>query len=325
MIVSFEATEEQTLIESSIHSLLQDKLPTERLREEHNCFGAAESAQWQEITNLGLFGLGLAENEGGIGYTLIEEVMAAIALGKNLASPNLLAQMIAAHLADSDDTRAAIIAGEAKASFLNIVNDEVAHLLDGREATHLVVVNRGVTLQANALSDADGDAVTLIDDTVQTKQIRGDYAPLARSDKAYRLSLLCAAYLSGMASATTALAVEYANTREQFGHPIAAFQALKHAAADMHVRAEAATSQCLYAATIEGAVEPSELSMEIACARLLASQAALANAKANIQMHGGMGFTAECDAHLYLKRSHLIATLGSSKSAERSQILRTSQ
>jgi alkylation response protein AidB-like acyl-CoA dehydrogenase len=62
-------------------------------------------------------------------------------------------------------------------------------------------------------------------------------------------------------------------------------------------------------------------SAEVAAARLLAGDAALANAKANIQIHGGMGFTAECDAHLFLKRAHLVAILGSNRRAEQSRLL----
>jgi alkylation response protein AidB-like acyl-CoA dehydrogenase len=54
---------------------------------------------------------------------------------------------------------------------------------------------------------------------------------------------------------------------------------------------------------------------------MLAARAAIDNARANIQIHGGMGFTAECDAHLFLKRAHLMALLGSSRAAERLRLL----
>ena len=60
--------------------------------------------------------------------------------------------------------------------------------------------------------------------------------------------------------------------------------------------------------------------VEAAAARMLAKRAALDNAKANIQTHGGMGFTAECDAHLFLKRAMVMDMLGSDARARRAAL-----
>jgi alkylation response protein AidB-like acyl-CoA dehydrogenase len=126
-----------------------------------------------------------------------------------------------------------------------------------------------------------------------------------------RCDLLACAYLVGIAEATLAMAVEYAKTRRQFDQPIGAFQAVKHACADMAVRAEAARAQTFYAALALQAGEP-RCGDEVAAARLIARRAAIENAKANIQVHGAMGFTQESTAHLYLKRANLMATLNGS-------------
>ena len=164
-------------------------------------------------------------------------------------------------------------------------------------------------------------SVPPLDDTLALERIH--VAPGARvlaADIAERGSLLLAAYLAGIAQATLAMATAHALTREQFGQPIGAFQAIKHSCADMAVRAAGAEAQSFYAAVTWGSIGASS-SVQIACARWLSREAAIANAKANIQIHGAMGFTAECDAHLYLKRALAVAHLGSDSRSEERQIL----
>lgn len=318
MIVDLFPTEEQTLVQGSIAALLADRLPVERLRATSSHAAAAEMTLWPQLTEIGLFGLGLAEERGGVGYTLAEEVLAAQLLGRHLASPAILAQMIAVHLAKDDDLRQRLIAGQERAAFLNPLDADIAHLIDGAGAGHGVIVGSGLSL---VRVDTLGPALPVdgIDETVSMFRLAGCRPAAGRDGRADRLSLLLAAYLSGIAASVRDMAVSYAKTREQFGQPIGAFQAIKHMCADMALRAAAADAQCRYAAVTAGSVLGT--TQEIASARLLAGDAALANARANIQIHGGMGFTAECDAHLYLKRAHLVCALGSSRRAEQTRIL----
>ena len=84
-----------------------------------------------------------------------------------------------------------------------------------------------------------------------------------------------------------------------------------HACADMAVRAEAARAQTYYA-TMAVVTEAAGCGNEVAAARLIARRAAIENAKVNIQVHGAMGFTQESEAHLFLKRAHVLAALGGS-------------
>jgi alkylation response protein AidB-like acyl-CoA dehydrogenase len=114
--------------------------------------------------------------------------------------------------------------------------------------------------------------------------------------------------MAGMAEATRDMAVGYAKLREQFGQAIGAFQAIKHICADAALRAEAATCQLMFAA-IETQKQSSLAPMHVTAAKLTAADALLQNAAANIQVHGGIGFTAECDAHLYMKRAHVLEQL----------------
>jgi len=118
-----------------------------------------------------------------------------------------------------------------------------------------------------------------------------------------------AAFLVGVAAGATGLSVAYAKERRQFDRVIGSFQAVKHILADMAVRAELARVAVHAAACTLDGRGTEEVTRAVSSAKLLAGEAALANGKAAVQVHGGMGFTWEVDAHLYLKRAFALDTL----------------
>lgn len=134
-------------------------------------------------------------------------------------------------------------------------------------------------------------------------------------------ALLSAALQVGHAAAALETAVAYAKERQQFGKPIGSFQAIKHICADMLVRSEVARAAVHAAACLTdapdvvateaeaaGCTSGQMLERSIVGAKLLADEAALLNARAAIQVHGGMGFTWEVPLHLHLKRARVLAT-----------------
>jgi alkylation response protein AidB-like acyl-CoA dehydrogenase len=98
------------------------------------------------------------------------------------------------------------------------------------------------------------------------------------------------------------MAVEYAKTRVQFGRPIGSFQAIKHKCADMLVEVESARSAAYYAGWAVATADP-ERRIAAPLAKSYCSEAFFHCAAENIQIHGGIGFTWEHDAHLYFKRA----------------------
>jgi alkylation response protein AidB-like acyl-CoA dehydrogenase len=98
------------------------------------------------------------------------------------------------------------------------------------------------------------------------------------------------------------MAVDYAKIRVQFGRPIGSFQAIKHKCADMLVEVESAKSAAYYAAWA-AAEDPAELPVAASMAKAYCSDAYFHVAAENIQVHGGIGFTWEHDAHLYFRRA----------------------
>jgi alkylation response protein AidB-like acyl-CoA dehydrogenase len=312
MIADLLPTEDQSMIQESVAGFLADRLPPERLRDPSAVGAAAERACWAGLAEIGLFGLGLPEAAGGVGYGLPEEVIAARELGRALTSPSVLATMLAVHLA-ADEPRivAAFVAGQTRAAFANVVDGEDVQLLDAEDAERLLAWGPAGARLAPASAAAGRTLRPAMDETVTLERARLGASGPSDEALAGRCDLLACAYLTGVAEATLAMAVDYAKTRRQFDQPIGAFQAVKHACADMALRAEAARAQTFYAALALEAGEP-RWGDEIAAARLIARRAAIENAKANIQVHGAMGFTQESTAHLYLKRAHLMATLGGS-------------
>jgi alkylation response protein AidB-like acyl-CoA dehydrogenase len=319
MIIDLTPSDDQRMIEDGVRGFLQDRLPVERLRDVQNHGGAAERSLWGELSGLGLFGLGSAEQDGGLGLGLAEEALVARALGHALASPIMLAQLAAPHFATGAGLRAALISGAAKAAFANDLGDGVAHLIDGDGADQILLLSPQGAMLLPRSAVGEAQSVAGIDETVAFARVSLPSDLPARFPATDRTSLLISAYLTGIAQATTSTAVDYAKTREQFGQPIGAFQAIKHLCADMASRAAAAEAQCFYTAVAFG--NGLDDASEVAAARMLAARAAIENAKANIHIHGAMGFTADCDAHLFLKRAHLMALLGSNRATERQRVL----
>ncbi|MCW2540367.1 MAG: putative acyl-CoA dehydrogenase [Frankiales bacterium] len=114
-----------------------------------------------------------------------------------------------------------------------------------------------------------------------------------------------AAEQTGGAEKCLEMAVDYAKTRYQFGRPIGSYQAITHKCADMLAQVEMAKSAYMYAASVadQGVIAADELKIAASVAKAFCSDAYLFCAGENIQIHGGIGFTWEHDAHLYFKRA----------------------
>jgi alkylation response protein AidB-like acyl-CoA dehydrogenase len=320
MIDLLPSVEQQQIIDSVVE-FFERALPVARPAGADS--GRISAGLWKEIAGLGWFGLGLAEQVGGAGYCLVEEMLVAREIGRHVASPALFAAMLAAHVAanaGNEPLLERILSGELRVGLANLLPGASRrarnfHLLDA-DGSHLVLYwdEGGMGLHERA-SFATATAVDSLDEAVHLERaVAPDSAPFAwvsaqRSPLPRRAALLICAQQVGVAEAAKDDAVAYAKMREQFGQPIGAFQALKHECADMAVECEAAYAQTFFAGLTEND-GLADAGFQCAAAGLLATQAALGNARANIQIHGGIGFTSECDAHRYLKRAHLLAQLG---------------
>jgi hypothetical protein len=169
-----------------------------------------------------------------------------------------------------------------------------------------------------AVIDCSGDGVkvevpTNLDPTRRSARVTLDGAPAdviggARQTLVDLARTILSAEAAGIARECTELAAAYAKVREQFGRPIATFQAVKHHCANMLVATELATG-AVWDAARAAAAGGDQLSYTAAMAATLAIPAGDECAQLNIQVHGGIGFTWEHDAHLYLRRATAIESI----------------
>jgi alkylation response protein AidB-like acyl-CoA dehydrogenase len=125
---------------------------------------------------------------------------------------------------------------------------------------------------------------------------------------------------AGGARRAVEMATDYAKTRYQFGRAIGSFQAVKHMCADMLLEAESAVSAARFVAGSFAGQAPSRIA-DLALAQAYCSDAFVFVAATNIQVHGGIGFTWEHPAHLYLRRARSDAQLLGSPSWHRERYL----
>ncbi len=291
--------DEQQALVDNVRDVLAAEAPVSRLRG-----GMGDRDLISRLTALGWVGLGISEEQGGVGLGLVEEALLFCEAGRHLVGPGLLAAVLGAHAADDPALRAALIGGDRGAA---LIARDGQHRFDRRPGDLSVsVTDAGATL-----FEDDGAIgalpVTGLDGAVALERVsigQGGGIAVSSADLPLRATILIAANLVGLAEAARDMATAYAKERQQFGQPIGAFQAIKHRCADMAVGCEAGWTLTVFAALALAEGRP-DAAFQAAAARIVAGDAALAAVRGNVQIHGGMGFTDECDAQLLVKRCHL--------------------
>jgi alkylation response protein AidB-like acyl-CoA dehydrogenase len=342
----------QEQYQSSIRGLLRQLSPEPVVREQMTA-PSYDRELWRRLcSELGLGSLGVPEELGGDGGGLADLVVVFEELGRCLAVVPALGTLglARAALVASADTSALtrwlppIMAGELTATLAGsldaavparatgqgyVLDGSVTCVLDGADADLLLVVGdlpeAGPTLFACEASDRT--SWPTLDLTRRLGEVRFSEAPAqlvgAPGGAAFTLPrvldtarvLLAAEQLGGLAWCLDD-AVGYAQERVQFGRAIGSFQVVKHRCADMLVEAELARTAVRYAAWVADE-HPAELASAAAMAKATCSEAFVELAGANLQLHGGLGFTWEHSAHLYLKRAQSSRVLLGEPSAHR--------
>jgi alkylation response protein AidB-like acyl-CoA dehydrogenase len=146
----------------------------------------------------------------------------------------------------------------------------------------------------------------------------GDASALRRALD--RAAIILAAEQLGGAERCLEMATEYAKARVQFDRPIGSFQAVKHKLADMLMAVETARSAAIWAAAVAASNDDSELAVAASLAKSYCGEAFFRCAAECVQIHGGIGFTWEHDAHLFLKRARTSLTLLGSPDRDRERV-----
>jgi len=288
---------------------------------------------WQNLVELGWLGLHIDEEHGGSGYGLPELVVVIEELGRAVAPgpfvPTVIASAVIAKdgTADQksrllpgliDGTITAAIGLDSQVRVSDGLADGDAGIVLGAGLGELLVIAAGddVLLLERGREGVSVDVPDNLDPTRRSGRVRlqnvsvsaDDIVPGARESALARARTLLAAEAVGGASDCVDAAVAYAKVREQFGRTIATFQAVKHHCANMLVAAESATA-AVWDASRAASEDEQQFRLIAAAAAALAFPAYARNAELNIQVHGGIGFTWEHDAHLHLRRALVIAAL----------------
>ncbi|MFE1228421.1 acyl-CoA dehydrogenase family protein [Streptomyces sp. NPDC058745] len=358
-------TAEQDEIRRTLRELLAKRSGPAEVRAAVATPEGYDTDLWNRMSgDLGLPGLALPEEYGGVGCGPAELALACEETGRALAPSPLLATAVLSaplitalgsapqraellpRVADGSLTCALAVPGGSLASALGLTGDnadgswagggrsggvqarsvaegwrlygEAVQVLDGHSAGLLVVAAHtgGFVRSRTLLFLVPGDAAGLVRtrqpslDATRSQalvQLRDVEAELLGSDPAAEPGVLgalaavgrtaavaLAAEAVGAAQAALDRTVEYVGTREQFGRPVGSFQAVKHRLADLYVQLESARSLAHGAAR-----EPGTGALALAAAL----EALRAVSGETIQLHGGIGFTWEHEAHLYFKRA----------------------
>ncbi len=298
-------------------------------------------ASWKRMCELGWAGLHVPESAGGSGYGLPEAAVVVEELGQAAAPgplvPSLTASAVLAELATSDLARD-LLPGLADGSLIGAVAlagaslagdghlDGSAGLVRGGAWAGVVLVRAGEDLAVVRRDDPGVriETVTALDPATGVARIHLDGVRAPVLPGAVPLAVRCARVLAaaeatGGAWATLRMAQEYAKVREQFGRTIGSFQAVKHHLANMLMDAERATAVTWDAARAASQAGP-EADLSAAAAAAIALDAYRRNAQMAIQVLGGIGFTWEHDAHLYLRRAMTLAALAGPPGAAEDEV-----
>jgi len=305
--MDFRVSEDQQALREGIRSFCEGRVSIDQLREIEQA-GGFDRKLWGELAEMGVFGLRLPEEQGGVGLGYADAVLVFEELGKALVPGPVLWSHLAAGLVDGAADGSTVVGG------LDLSDGAGAPFL----VEHLESLDVLLVLRADGIEKLDPAALKATKIDVPTDPLtpvhRVDALPagerIGNADAAARMRLegaaLASGQLLGIAETTVAMAVEYAKQREQFNRPVGSFQALKHIMADMYVRQEAARAATYAAgATLDDPLV-GDVERAVGAAKLVAGESALKNSRACIQVHGGMGYTWEVPAHYYLKRTWVL-------------------
>jgi alkylation response protein AidB-like acyl-CoA dehydrogenase len=333
--MNFLLSPEQIEFQATVQRFLDDLCPPTRL---HELFdrGEYDAELWRAMCDLGLAGIALPEAFGGSGMEMIDLALVAETLGSRAAPGPFLSHALAGLAiawagseAQKQRWLPVLASGKCLASVAfasesgwqaeqwvptgERLHGRMPHVPFAAAADLLVVglAGGGLALVERGAAGLLVEAENAVDRTrplarVSFTDTPAEHLPGAGLDVAGRLRdaalVLLAADAFGGASRCVEMAVDYAKIREQFGQPIGQFQAIKHQLANMAVDVEPARGLYWYAAHAFDHV-PADAERYAALAKAHLADRFLQTARDTVEVHGGVGYTWECDVQIYLKRA----------------------
>jgi alkylation response protein AidB-like acyl-CoA dehydrogenase len=342
----FAFTAQQIEFRDAVRQVLAKECTTEDVRRAYDAppDRPAGNARWATLAELGVIGLTVPEDQGGLGLDLVDLVLLVEAAGRvalpeplgttaGIAAPLLRDLTTDATGATIDGLLADIATGTRSAAVADVRwPDTPVAGADGADT--LLLVRQGAEGPEIHVVDRSQATVTAVPSLDPTRRLgipawessdatvlaTGTRARDALSATADRAAVVSGAELLGLADAMIDLTAAYAKDRQQFGQPIGSFQAVKHLLAGAVVLLEFARPAVYGAAWCLDVGAP-DASRSASVAKAYASDAASEAARVALQVHGAIGYTWECDLHLYLKRTWALAEAWGSAADHRARVL----
>jgi len=347
----FAFTDQQLEFRDAVRQVLAKECTTDAVRAAYDA-PAARTPRWDTLAELGVCGLTVPEARGGFGLGLVDLVPLVEEAGRvalpeplgtttGIAAP-LLVDLVAAGADDRADDRtgawlAGVAAGEVTAAVADperpaapVAGADGADLLllvaDGPDGRVLHGLDRAVleggagVTPVSSLDPTRRLGTPEWQPTPDTLLLAGPGLDAVLTRTSDRAAVVTGAELLGLADAMVTLTAEYAKDRQQFGKPIGSFQAVKHLLAGAQVLLEFARPVVYGAAWALDEASP-DASRAASVAKAYAADAALEAARVSLQVHGAIGYTWECDLHLFLKRTWALAEAWGSAGDHRARLL----
>jgi alkylation response protein AidB-like acyl-CoA dehydrogenase len=326
--MDFGLTDEQKLLVTTLRRCRAETAPPARVREIMNGDAGHDPKLWSQLAELGVVGILVPEAQGGGGLALLDAALAMQSLGHAATPAPFLATSVMAPVALAAGTPAqqrewlpriaaanavlAVAANDGVRAQGDALHGTTLFAIDASAAdAFLVVVDRerialvprdtaGLTVTPLKTIDRTRRVAELNLESVEPAEWIGGRDAVDRMLAAGRIAL--AADILGACERAVELAVAYAKQREQFGRPIATFQAVKHLCAEMVAELEPARSLVWYAAYAFDE-RPEEASLLALQAKAHLAEVGTAVVRTATEVHGGIGFTDEYDLHLWFKRA----------------------
>ncbi len=339
--MDFNHTEDRRMISDSLRRYLADQYDNEFRNKVAYEAPYHDPSKWAELAELGILGALVSEADGGFGGDGFDISVVFEEMGRGLCAEPMLANLMALRLYAAfgkSDRVDAIIAGSERAALGVWETDAFSTLQDiamtggdtlsgrktvvygGNSADHILVVAKtadgkfglyevaatDAEVLAYAMIDGGGAAEVVLDNTAATLISDDAEAAINAALDAGRLALCAEAV--GIMDVLRDTVKDYLMQRQQFGRPIAMFQALQHRLVDFSIEIEQARSIVILASS---KLDADDRALQIARAKNLIGRASKLVAEEAIQMHGGIGMTWEYAPSHYAKRLTMLdAQLG---------------
>jgi len=317
----FAFTDDQKMLRDTVRDVLQRECAPEVVRAMWEGRPEAAAAVWATLAETGVVGMTASQDVGGMAMSELDSILTFEEIGY-AALPGPLIDTIAVGIplldaagtdAQKDQWLEAAATGNAKV----VVAFEDQTIVPHAASADVLIAERGRVAHCIPMSEVTAVPERSVDRARQLAHVsfEGSEAYRMRSDvdgqallslAKERASLATAAQLLGLSRRMLDIAVQYAKDREQFGKPIGAQQAVKHLLANALIQQEFARPM-VYRAGWSLATSQTTAQVDVSLAKIYAGEAATFVAKQALQVHGAIGYTIECDLHMWMKRAWALA------------------